>query len=65
MDFFQHQAHLHARVPRVKCPDGCGVKQLDVLWARSGSGFTLLFEALILSYCKEMPVNKVGELMTR
>jgi transposase len=63
MDFFQHQAHLHARVPRVKCPDGCGVKQLDVPWARSGSGFTLLFEALILSYCKEMPVNKVGELM--
>jgi transposase len=22
MDFFQHQAHLHARVPRVECPDG-------------------------------------------
>lgn len=63
MNFFQHEAYLHARVPRVKCSDGCGVKQIDVPWARSGSGFTLLFEALILSYCKEMPVNKVGELM--
>jgi transposase len=63
MDFFQHQAYLHARVPRISCPDGCGVKQIEVPWARPGSGFTLLFEALILSYCKEMPVNKVGELM--
>jgi len=65
MDFFQHQAHLHARVPRVNCSDGCGcgIKQIEVPWARAGSGFTLLFEALILSYCKEMPVNKVAELM--
>ena len=63
MDFFQHQAYLHARIPRVNCPHGCGVKLIDAPWARSGSGFTLLFEALILSYCKEMPVNKVGELM--
>jgi len=63
MDFFQHQAHLHARVPRVNCPKGCGTKLIDIPWARSGSGFTLLFEALILSYCREMPVNKVGELM--
>jgi len=63
MNFFQHQAYLHARVPRVNCPGGCGIKQIDVPWARPGSGFTLLLEALILSYCKEMPVNKVGELM--
>lgn len=63
MNFFQHQAYLHARVPRVDCSGGCGVKRIQVPWARSGSGFTLLFEALILSYCKEMPVNKVGELM--
>jgi transposase len=63
MDFFQHHAYLHARVPRVSCSDGCGVKRIAVPWARAGSGFTLLFEALILPYCKEMPVNKVGELM--
>ena len=63
MDFFQHQAYLHARVPRVSCSHGCGVKQIGVPWARTGSGFTLLFEALVLSYCKEVPVNKVGELV--
>jgi len=63
MNFFQHEAYLHARIPRINCSHGCGVKLIEVPWARSGSGFTLLFEALILSYCKEMPVNKVGELM--
>ncbi len=41
LDFFQHQAFLNARVPRIKCPD-CGVKQVAVPWARPGSGFTLL-----------------------
>ena len=63
LNFFQHEAYLHAKVPRVNCSEGCGVKRIDVPWARSGSGFTLLFEALILAYCREMPVNKVGELM--
>lgn len=63
MDFFQHQAYLVARVPRVNCTHGCGVKQVGVPWARSGSGFTLLFEALILTYCREIPVRKVAELI--
>ena len=29
LDFFQHQAFLHARVARIACPD-CGVKQIAV-----------------------------------
>ena len=29
LDFFQHQAFLHSRTPRVTCPD-CGVKQIAV-----------------------------------
>ena len=48
LDFFQHQAYLTARVPRVSCST-CGVKQLNVPWARKNTGFTLLFEILILS----------------
>lgn len=48
LDFFQHQAHLHARVPRVRCPHH-GVRQVAVPWARPGSGFTLLFGALCSS----------------
>ena len=47
MDFFQHKAYLHARVPRVRCA-GHGVHQVGLSWARPESGFTLLFEALSL-----------------
>ena len=40
-DFFQYQAFLHARLPRVCCPEH-GVRQVSVSWARPGSGFTML-----------------------
>jgi len=63
LDFFQHTALLHARLPRVRCPEH-GVRQVSVPWARPGSGFTLLFEALVLTFAKVMPVSKVAE-MTR
>lgn len=60
LDFFQFEAWLHAQVPRVQC-DGCGkTTQLPVPWAREGSGFTLLFEALSLSLCQEMPVHQAA-----
>lgn len=60
LSFFQHEAYLHARVPRVKC-DACGVKQIGVPWAREDSGFTLLFEAFVMSMVKVMPVNNVAQ----
>lgn len=62
LDFFQHQAFLVARVPRVRCPTH-GVRQVEVPWARPGSGFTLLFEALLLTLLREMPVLAVARLV--
>jgi transposase len=47
LDFFQHKTLLHARQPRVKCPEH-GVKTVALPWARPGSGFTLLMEAFIV-----------------
>jgi transposase len=64
LNFFQYEAYLTARVPRVKCPnDGCGVKQVQVPWARAGSGFTLLFEALVMFLVREMPVKAAAALL--
>jgi transposase len=63
LDFFQHKALLHARLPRVRCPEH-GVRQVSVPWARPGSGFTLLFEALVLTFAAAMPIAKVAA-MTR
>ena len=62
LNFFQHQAYLHARVPRVRC-DKCGVKKISVPWARPDSGFTLLFEELLMTLVSEMPVNAVARLV--
>ena len=63
MDFFQYEAWLHADVPRVAC-SACGkTSQVDVPWARQGSGFTALFEALALSLCQELPVRQAAALL--
>ena len=62
LDFFQHHAYLHARTPRIKCPD-CGVRLVNVPWARAGSGFTLLFEALAMTLVTHMPVAAAARLM--
>jgi transposase len=62
LDFFQYRTTLTARTPRISCP-GCGVRPSVVPWARPGSGFTLLLEALILRLAKEMPVNVLARLL--
>jgi transposase len=65
LNFFQYEAYLHAWVPRVNCPnDGCGVKQIQVPWARTGSGFTLLFEALVMTMARDLPVNVMARLFS-
>ena len=62
LNFFQYETYLHARVPRVRCGK-CGIKQVEVSWARGGSGFTLLFEMLVLQLSREMSVAGVGALV--
>lgn len=47
LNFFQYKAFIHAGVPRVACPEH-GVRAVPVPWARPGSGFTLLFEAMVV-----------------
>jgi transposase len=68
LNFFQFETVLSARVPRTDC-GRCGKRMVDVPWARSGSGFTLLFEALLLTMVPHMPVAAaariVGEHDTR
>jgi transposase len=62
LNFFQHEAYLHARLPRVTC-ERCGIKQVAVPWARPDSGFTLLFEALIMAMVQAMPVAVVARMI--
>ena len=62
LNFFEHRTYLHARTPRTKC-DRCGVKLVRVPWARPDSGFTLLYDALVMLLAKEMPVGAIARLV--
>jgi transposase len=55
LDFFQHQAFLTARTPRITCGT-CGVRLVTVPWARPGSGFTLLFEGFAMALAMHLPI---------
>ena len=62
LNFFQHQAYLTARVPRIRC-ETCGVKTVNVPWSRPDSGFTLLFEALVMTMVSAMPLAAVARIV--
>lgn len=70
LHFFQYRALVHAAVPRVRC-SACAdrgeteVAQASVPWARERSGFTLLFEALVVTLVRMSgtPVRQVGALL--
>ena len=61
LNFFEYECHLHARVPRIKRDDG-KVRLIPTPWEGKVSGFTLLFEALLMQLCKAMPVHNVSQL---
>jgi len=63
LNFFQHAAFLHARVPRVDCGSCHTIRKTEVPWARPGSGFTLLFEAFLMALAQEMPVRAIADLI--
>ena len=63
LNFFQHTTLLHARLPRIDCPEH-GVKTVEPPWARPGSGFTLLMEAFVLGLVQHgMPVRQVARMV--
>ena len=61
LNFFQHECELEARVPRVRLPDG-RVALVEPPWVGRCSGFTLLFEALVVALCREMPFAAAARL---
>ncbi len=63
LNFFQYKAVLCARVPRVACTSCEKTSQVEVPWARAGSGFTQTLEAFIVALCEQMPVLAVSQLL--
>lgn len=62
LNFFQHECYLHCRTPRVKLTDG-STRLISPPWSGINSGFTLLFEALIIQLCQNMPVKSVSKMI--
>jgi hypothetical protein len=62
LNFFQHECYLSVYVPRVRLPDGRLVL-LELPWVGKLSGFTLLFEALVLTLARQMPFSGVARLV--
>ena len=62
LNFFQHECFLEVRTPRVKLPDG-RVIQVEPDWFGKLSGFTLLFEALVLAMAQQMTFAAVAKLV--
>jgi transposase len=62
LNFFQYKCYIHLRTPRTKCPD-CGERLWIPPWGRKQSGFTMLFEALVMVLAKEMPISRIGEII--
>ena len=62
LDFFQYEAHIHARVPRTSCKEH-GIKTVNVPWSRKGSEHGRLFEFHAIDMCREMPVSSASKLM--
>ena len=62
LDTCQYKTILEADVPRVKCPEH-GVVTTSVPWAEPNSGFTAMFEALLIDWLKEASTSAVARLM--
>ncbi len=62
LNFFQHECHFEVRVPRIRLPKG-GIRQVEPDWVGKLAGFSLLFEAFIITLCKEMTFAAVAKLV--
>ena len=62
LEFFQYACYLVVRVPRTDCKED-GKLQIEVPWARNTADFTFLFESFAMTLCREMPVNKVSQMI--
>jgi len=62
LDTCQLMTLLHARTPRVECPQH-GVKRVRVSWAEPSSRFTLLFECKAIDVLKEADVEGTTRIL--
>lgn len=63
LDTCQLKTILVAELPRVQCAEH-GVISVHVPWAEPGSGFTALYEALVIDWLKEASIQAVSRQLS-
>lgn len=63
LDTCQFKTTIVGTIPWVKCPTH-GVRQVKVPWGEPGSGFTALFEGLIISWLLDAPISAVARKLS-
>jgi transposase len=59
-----NEAYLHAIVPCVEYPgEVSGSKKIEIPWGRPGTGFTQLFEALVMALVRQVSVNAAAAML--
>lgn len=62
LNFFEHECYINCRTPRIDL-GGNKTELISPPWAGVVSGFTLLFEALVMELCAHMPVHSVCQII--
>jgi transposase len=62
LNFFEHECYLHCRTPRLDLGDG-KTEFVSPPWDGLCSGFSILFEALVIEMCANMPVHCVCRII--
>ncbi|MCU7907339.1 MAG: transposase family protein [Candidatus Thiodiazotropha sp. (ex Lucinoma aequizonata)] len=62
LDTCQYKTILVADTPRVECKEH-RVLTVSVPWTEPGTGFTAIFEALVIDWLKEASISVVSRLM--
>jgi len=62
LDTMAFQTWVHARPPRVNCPDH-GVRPVEVPWAESGSRFTKFFERFAIDVSQETDTQGASKIL--
>ncbi len=62
LNFFEHECYLHARIPRIQINEKT-IRLIKAPWSGVNSGFTILFEALVLQLASNMPVHTVSKII--
>jgi transposase len=62
LDSCQFLTYLHARPPRISCPEH-GVRQARLPWAEEGSRFTHLFEVLAIDLLQAANIKRAAQIL--